>query len=90
MTIFVNGTSKGTKTDNEGEFALSSAVNSVLTFSFVGYQPQQMTAGAGGSRDYANAIANFYAEDIEITTVLKGPNAAARYGSRAAHGVVLI
>ncbi len=46
--------------------------------------------GAGGSRDYANAIADLNAEDIETISVLKGPNAAALYGSRAAHGVVLI
>lgn len=46
--------------------------------------------GAGGSRDYANAISDINSEDIESISVLKGPTAAALYGSRAAHGVVLI
>ncbi|TSJ39740.1 SusC/RagA family TonB-linked outer membrane protein [Mucilaginibacter corticis] len=46
--------------------------------------------GNAGSRDFANAIADINAEDIESLTVLKGPNAAALYGSRAAHGVILI
>lgn len=46
--------------------------------------------GAGGSRDYRNAIADLNSEDIESISVLKGPNAAALYGSRAAHGVILI
>lgn len=46
--------------------------------------------GAGGSRDFANAISDLNAEDIETISVLKGPTAAALYGSRAAHGVVLI
>lgn len=46
--------------------------------------------GAGGSRDFANTISDLNAEDIESISVLKGPNAAALYGSRAAHGVVLI
>ncbi|MBO9561227.1 MAG: SusC/RagA family TonB-linked outer membrane protein [Niastella sp.] len=46
--------------------------------------------GAGGSRDYRNAISDLNSEDIETISVLKGPNAAALYGSRAAHGVVLI
>ncbi|MBO9204694.1 MULTISPECIES: SusC/RagA family TonB-linked outer membrane protein [Niastella] len=46
--------------------------------------------GAGGSRDYRNAIADINAEDIESISVLKGPNAAALYGSRAAHGVIMI
>ncbi|PST81691.1 SusC/RagA family TonB-linked outer membrane protein [Pedobacter yulinensis] len=46
--------------------------------------------GAGGSRDYANAISDINAQDIESISVLKGPNAAALYGSRAANGVILI
>ena len=46
--------------------------------------------GAGGSRDYRNAIADINSEDIETISVLKGPNAAALYGSRGAHGVILI
>ena len=46
--------------------------------------------GAGGSRDFRNAIADLNSEDIESISVLKGPNAAALYGSRAAHGVILI
>ena len=46
--------------------------------------------GAGGSRDYANAISDINSNDIESISVLKGPNAAALYGSRAAAGVILI
>lgn len=46
--------------------------------------------GAGGSRDFRNAIADLNSEDIASVSVLKGPNAAALYGSRAAHGVILI
>jgi TonB-linked SusC/RagA family outer membrane protein len=46
--------------------------------------------GSGGSRDFANAISDLNSEDIESISVLKGPNAAALYGSRAAAGVILI
>ncbi|WP_447640529.1 MULTISPECIES: SusC/RagA family TonB-linked outer membrane protein [Chitinophagaceae] len=46
--------------------------------------------GAGGSRDFANAVSDINPEDIESLSVLKGPTAAALYGSRAAHGVILI
>ncbi|PWK77652.1 TonB-linked SusC/RagA family outer membrane protein [Mucilaginibacter oryzae] len=46
--------------------------------------------GSGGSRDFANAISDLNSEDIESVSVLKGPNAAALYGSRAAAGVILI
>lgn len=46
--------------------------------------------GSGGSRDFANTISDINSEDIESISVLKGPNAAALYGSRAAAGVILI
>jgi len=46
--------------------------------------------GSAGSRDFANTISDINSEDIESMSVLKGPNAAALYGSRAAAGVVLI
>jgi TonB-linked SusC/RagA family outer membrane protein len=46
--------------------------------------------GNNGSRDFANTISDINSEDIESMSVLKGPNAAALYGSRAAAGVVLI
>lgn len=46
--------------------------------------------GIKGSRDFANAISDINSEDIESLSVLKGPNAAALYGSRAAAGVILI
>jgi TonB-linked SusC/RagA family outer membrane protein len=40
--------------------------------------------------DYGTGVSDINADDIESMTVLKGPNAAALYGSRASNGVVLI
>ena len=40
--------------------------------------------------DYGNAISSLNPEDIESVSILKGPSAAALYGSRAGNGVVLI
>ena len=40
--------------------------------------------------DLGNPISDMNADDIENVTVLKGPSAAALYGSRAGNGVVLI
>ena len=48
------------------------------------------TQNAGGGVDYGDAVADINANDIESMTVLKGANAAALYGSRAANGVILI
>ncbi|MBX2875122.1 MAG: SusC/RagA family TonB-linked outer membrane protein [Saprospiraceae bacterium] len=40
--------------------------------------------------DYGNGAAEINADDIETISVLKGANATALYGSRAANGVILI
>ena len=49
------------------------------------------TAGEpGASYDYGNAAAEIDPNNIESISVLKGPNAAALYGSRAANGAVVI
>lgn len=47
-------------------------------------------ATANGGYDFGNAIRDLNPDDIATITVLKGPNAAALYGSRAANGAVVI
>jgi TonB-linked SusC/RagA family outer membrane protein len=49
-----------------------------------------VTTTGNSSLDYGNIAANINPEDIASIEVLKGPNAAALYGSRAANGVILI
>ena len=44
----------------------------------------------GGGYDYGNAAGDIDPNNIESISVLKGPNAAALYGSRAANGAVVI
>jgi TonB-linked SusC/RagA family outer membrane protein len=46
--------------------------------------------GMTSSKDFGSAIQDINTDDIETITVLKGPNAGALYGSRAANGVILI
>ncbi|HEY3286971.1 MAG TPA: SusC/RagA family TonB-linked outer membrane protein [Gemmatimonadaceae bacterium] len=48
------------------------------------------TVGAYSGRDYGSAISDLNPDDIASITVLKGPNAAALYGSRASNGAVVI
>ena len=52
------------------------------TFNLLSGTPQQI--------DYGNGAGELNADDIASITVLKGANAAALYGSRAANGVILI
>jgi len=48
------------------------------------------SVGAENRVDYGNAISGLNPDDIANVTILKGPSAAALYGSRAGNGVVLI
>src|SRR5690606_34368538 len=43
-----------------------------------------------GGYDYGTLINDLDPESIESITVLKGPNAAALYGSRASNGAIII
>jgi len=69
--------------------------------SFAGNQPLFVVDGVpidntssnldgNGGLDYGNAAADIDPENIASLTVLKGANAAALYGNRAANGVILI
>ncbi|MFL5541051.1 MAG: SusC/RagA family TonB-linked outer membrane protein, partial [Longimicrobiaceae bacterium] len=50
-----------------------------------------LTRNAGfGGLDYGNTAQDINPADIENISVLKGPNAAALYGSRAANGAIII
>ena len=70
-------------TDNQPLFVIdgipvSSSINNVGGF------------GNDNRVDYGNAIADLDPSNIESISVLKGPSAAALYGTRAGNGVVLI
>lgn len=51
---------------------------------------KNLATSGNNNLDYGNAAANINPEDIENIEVLKGPNASALYGSRAANGAILI
>jgi TonB-linked SusC/RagA family outer membrane protein len=46
--------------------------------------------GSGTGVDYGNGASSMNPDDIDNVSVLKGPSAAALYGSRGANGVILI
>ena len=50
-TVYVNGTTQGTITDNDGRFELKDvSFPATVVFSFVGYQPQARTARRAARR----------------------------------------
>ncbi len=70
-------------TDNQPLFVvdgvpMASTVNNVGGF------------GSDNRVDYGNAVSDLDPESIESVSILKGPSAAALYGTRAGNGVVLI
>ncbi|HTE28536.1 SusC/RagA family TonB-linked outer membrane protein [Flavitalea sp.] len=71
-----------------GETSISG--NNQPLFIINGIPVDNSQLNSGGARDYANTISDINPDDIESISVLKGPNAAALYGSRAAAGVILI
>ncbi|MCV9927498.1 SusC/RagA family TonB-linked outer membrane protein [Flavobacterium sp. LS1R49] len=73
-----------------GETSISGNNQPLFVVDGVPVDNSQLGSVGGATRDFKNAIADLNPQDIETLTVLKGPNAAALYGSRAAHGVVLI
>jgi TonB-linked SusC/RagA family outer membrane protein len=72
-----------------GETSIAGENQPLFIIDGIAIDNSQLNAG-GNSRDFKNAIADLNPEDIESMNILKGPNAAALYGSRAAHGVVVI
>lgn len=79
-----------------GETSISGNNQPLFVVDGVPVDNTQFLGGDGGSRDpeasrdFSNAIADINPADIASISVLKGPNAAALYGSRAAGGVILI
>jgi len=45
VSILVKGTSSGTTTDIDGNYSLSAPEGSILQFSYIGFQPQEVTLG---------------------------------------------
>jgi TonB-linked SusC/RagA family outer membrane protein len=64
--------------------------NSSSTFINTETNESDEQAGLYGGTETSGGLADINPEDIESVSVLKGPNAAALYGSRAGNGVILI
>lgn len=70
-------------------------INASLPISGDGSQISSGSSGVGGGPSYepsisGGGISDINPDDVESISVLKGPSAAALYGSRAGNGVILI
>jgi TonB-linked SusC/RagA family outer membrane protein len=78
-----------------GENSLSGNNQPLFVVDGVPIRNQQISSnltnnGAGQEVDFGNGASELSPDDIASISVLKGPGAAAVYGSRAANGVVLV
>lgn len=51
VNVIVKGTTTGTQTDANGDYALEASAEDVLVFSFIGYESQEIRVGASTSLD---------------------------------------
>ncbi|AUD04999.1 SusC/RagA family TonB-linked outer membrane protein [Spirosoma pollinicola] len=82
VSMIIRG-AKSLNTDNQPLFVVDGVpvANSLNNVSQIGNDNRV---------DYGNAISDINPDDVENISILKGPSAAALYGSRAGNGVVLI
>ena len=67
-TVIVEGTSRGTTTDFDGNYQIEAQSGDVLLFSYVGYADQQMTVGAADRYDVQMSLDNEL-EEVVVTAL---------------------
>ena len=91
VTITGGGTPGGsTNIIIRGQNTFSSSNQPLFIVDNIPVSNSNRGGGLGNGYDFGNAIADLNPEDIESMTILKGPNAAAIYGSRAQNGAIVI
>lgn len=67
VSVVLKGTQRGTTTDQNGAFSISVPNNeSVLVFSFVGYEPKEVLVGASSRLDIILSIDNKSLEEVVV------------------------
>jgi TonB-linked SusC/RagA family outer membrane protein len=73
-----------------GENSINGNNSPVFIVDGVAISNRARVGDPAGGYDFGSAIADINPDDIESVSILKGPNAAALYGSRAANGVIIL
>lgn len=69
VSVKVKGTSSGTQTNASGKFSLSVSPGAVLTFSFIGYNAQDVAVGTKNTVDVVLASANSQLNEVVVTAL---------------------
>jgi len=73
-----------------GENSINGNNSPVFIVDGVAISNRARVGDPAGGYDFGSAISDINPDDIESVSILKGPNAAALYGSRAANGVIIL
>ncbi|MDP5138948.1 MAG: TonB-dependent receptor plug domain-containing protein, partial [Spirosomaceae bacterium] len=68
VSITVKGSTTGTNTDNDGNFSINAAPNSVLSFSFIGYEPQEVKVGNKSVINVSMEQSSAILDEVIVTT----------------------
>jgi TonB-linked SusC/RagA family outer membrane protein len=69
VSVKIKGTSSGTQTNAAGKFSLNVPSGAVLTFSFIGYNTQELTTGTKSSFDVVLLSANSQLNEVVVTAL---------------------
>jgi TonB-linked SusC/RagA family outer membrane protein len=91
----VNITGSGTQGGSNhivlrGSNSINGSNSPIFIIDGVAVSNRARVGNPSGGYDFGSAIEDINPEDIESVSILKGPNAAALYGSRAANGVIVM
>lgn len=67
VSVVVKGTAQGTITDIDGMFSLNATAQDVLTFSFIGFESQNITVGANASMKVTLQVSANLLEEAVVT-----------------------
>lgn len=73
-----------------GQNSITSSNQPLFVVDGVPISNQSRGGSPNGAWDFGSGVSDLNPEDVQTMSVLKGPNAAALYGSRAANGVIVI
>ena len=85
-TIVISGTTSGTTTDFDGNYKINANTGDVLTFSYVGYQSQNITVGNSNTVNVTLQLDNTLDEVVVTALGIKRETKALGYSVQSLKG----
>ncbi|HBO28558.1 MAG TPA: SusC/RagA family TonB-linked outer membrane protein, partial [Leeuwenhoekiella sp.] len=79
VNVLISGTTTGTQTDFDGLYSIEASTGDVLTFSYVGFSPQDVTVGTSSTIDVQLAAGEALEEVVVTAQGIKREKKALGY-----------